>query len=89
MKKDQTLKNIRTLLSPEAHCARSRDGLMFGLLRQEAFLNRCVSESNLTCSRIFGSLRYGVFRLLDVPESATLHLDGRAYLPMEERRRRG
>jgi len=32
---------------------------------------------------------YGIFRLLDVPESATIHLDGRSYLPMAERRARG
>jgi len=34
-------------------------------------------------------LRYGIYRLIDDPESATVHLDGRAYLPLEERRRRG
>ncbi|CAE8595458.1 unnamed protein product [Polarella glacialis] len=32
---------------------------------------------------------YGIYRLLDDPESATLHLDGRAFLPVLEQKRRG
>lgn len=33
--------------------------------------------------------KYGVFRLLDNPASATMHVDGRTYLPVEECRKRG
>ncbi|CAE8649337.1 unnamed protein product, partial [Polarella glacialis] len=33
--------------------------------------------------------RYGIYRLLDDPESATLHLDGRAFLPVLEQKRKG
>jgi len=33
--------------------------------------------------------KYGIYRLIDVPEPATLHLDGRSYLPLEEKRRKG
>eukprot|EP00933_Yihiella_yeosuensis_P050207 TRINITY_DN47974_c0_g1_i1.p1 TRINITY_DN47974_c0_g1~~TRINITY_DN47974_c0_g1_i1.p1 ORF type:complete len:426 (-),score=71.33 TRINITY_DN47974_c0_g1_i1:37-1314(-) len=33
--------------------------------------------------------RYGIYRLLDTPEPASLHLDGRAFLPVEEIARRG
>jgi len=33
--------------------------------------------------------KYGVYRLLDSPNSATVHLDGRAYLSLQARRQRG